>query len=289
MDEWKPGDPEDWGDHVGVPDIAYMGYINNGDDDERPSYVPYTNKADTLGKEAWDKYMDCKDMEALDLINKALSYNSSHANNLNIKAIILEELKRYEESNDCYKKSLRLRKSNIVIENRARMIRKWSAKLSEEKNYEKALNLINEAIDDLSKIQTEENLENYEFQKRNIIFLRDFSKKCEEQERVLKSIGKENLITLTGTKYYIEEFKKVNIGSLLRLVKEPENEHDPNAIAVYFKEEKIGYVANSDYTASDLTLKASELQDIGENTYAEYLMHYEKGYFILKMKGDING
>ena len=73
MDEWKPGDPEDWGDHVGVPDIAYMGYINNGDDDERPSYVPYTNKADTLGKEAWDKYMDCKDIEALDLINKALS------------------------------------------------------------------------------------------------------------------------------------------------------------------------------------------------------------------------
>ena len=288
MDEWKPGDPEDWGDHVGVPDIAYMGYINNGYDNERPSYGTYSNKADILGKEAWNKYMDCKDMEALDLINRALSYNNSHANNWNTKAIILQELKRYAESDDCYKKSLRLRKSKIVIENRARMLKKWSMKLSDEKNYNKALNIINEAIDELSKIQTEENLESYESHKRNIIFLRDYTRKCEEQERVLKNIGKEKLITLTGTKYY-EEFEKVNIGSLLRLVKEPENEQDPNAIAVYFKEEKIGYVANSDYTASDLTLKASELQDIGENTYAEYLMHYEKGYFILKIKGDLNG
>ena len=288
MDEWKPGDPEDWGDHVGVPDIAYMGYINNGYDNERPSYGTYSNKADILGKEAWNKYMDCKDMEALDLINRALSYNNSHANNWNTKAIILQELKRYAESDDCYKKSLRLRKSKIVIENRARMLKKWSMKLSDEKNYNKALNIINEAIDELSKIQTEENLESYESHKRNIIFLRDYTRKCEEQERVLKKIGKEKLITLTGTKYY-EEFEKVNIGSLLRLVKEPENEQDPNAIAVYFKEEKIGYVANSDYTASDLTLKASELQDIGENTYAEYLMHYEKGYFILKIKGDLNG
>ena len=34
MDEWHVGDPADWGDHVGVPDIPYMGYINNEDDNE---------------------------------------------------------------------------------------------------------------------------------------------------------------------------------------------------------------------------------------------------------------
>ena len=38
MDEWHVGDPPDWGDRIGVPDIPYMGYINGGDDDDDKEY-----------------------------------------------------------------------------------------------------------------------------------------------------------------------------------------------------------------------------------------------------------
>lgn len=34
MDEWKAGDPADWGDHVGVPDTRYMGYLKDNEDKE---------------------------------------------------------------------------------------------------------------------------------------------------------------------------------------------------------------------------------------------------------------
>ena len=34
MDKWNVGDPSDWGDSIGVPDKAYMGYLNGGNDDD---------------------------------------------------------------------------------------------------------------------------------------------------------------------------------------------------------------------------------------------------------------
>lgn len=38
MDEWKVGDPADWGDHVGVPDTRYMDYLKE-DDEEKDEEV----------------------------------------------------------------------------------------------------------------------------------------------------------------------------------------------------------------------------------------------------------
>lgn len=52
-----------------------------------------------------------------------------------------------------------------------------------------------------------------------------------------------------------------NPGLPLKLVKEPDNEFDKDAIAVYVEDKKIGYVANSDYTKYKLTSSASELQN----------------------------
>lgn len=43
MDEWKVGDPSDWGDHVGVPDIPYMGYINDDGYEDDYSPIPEEN------------------------------------------------------------------------------------------------------------------------------------------------------------------------------------------------------------------------------------------------------
>ena len=34
MDKWNVGDPSDWGDSIGVPDKAYMGSLNGGNDDD---------------------------------------------------------------------------------------------------------------------------------------------------------------------------------------------------------------------------------------------------------------
>ena len=63
----------------------------------------------------------------------------------------------------------------------------------------------------------------------------------------------------------------------LKLVKEKNNEKDRDAIAVYVQNEKIGYVANSDYTHFDMTSLASELQsEIEDVTQAEYLFYLDR-------------
>ena len=70
----------------------------------------------------------------------------------------------------------------------------------------------------------------------------------------------------------------LNPGLPLKLVKEPDNEFDKDAIAVYVEDKKIGYVANSDYTKYKLTSSASELQnkipDTAKGSYLFYLERY---------------
>ncbi len=72
---------------------------------------------------------------------------------------------------------------------------------------------------------------------------------------------------------------KINLtsGLPLKLVKELDNEFDKDAIAVYAQDEKMGYVANNDYTKYKLTSSASELQDKLQNdTQGEYLVYLER-------------
>ncbi len=169
MDEWHVGDPADWGDSVGVPDIPYMGYLKD-EEDEPPERPPNNREqANILGKEAWKLYMDYRDEEALDLINEALSYDQRHSRNWNRKAIILEGLERYDDSLYCYDRSLNIKESKIVIENKARMLKDWVLILCDEKkDLERAMNLINEAIEELSGIQTEEDINQYRAVKRRV-------------------------------------------------------------------------------------------------------------------------
>ncbi len=67
--------------------------------------------------------------------------------------------------------------------------------------------------------------------------------------------------TLTGTKYYYgKDFleKKMQV----KLVKEPENEYDHEAIRVELPGlGKIGYVANSSYTVLGESMSAGRLYD----------------------------
>lgn len=41
-------------------------------------------------------------------------------------------------------------------------------------------------------------------------------------------------------------FFKLTVGTMLRLVPEPDNPHDPEAIAIYFEDTMIGYVPSSE-------------------------------------------
>ena len=66
----------------------------------------------------------------------------------------------------------------------------------------------------------------------------------------------------------------LTLGMSLKLVKEPDNDFDKDAIAVYAQDKKVGYVANNDYTKFELTSAASELQDKIENvSQGEFLVY----------------
>ena len=83
-----------------------------------------------------------------------------------------------------------------------------------------------------------------------------------------KNTMAKTFVTLTGTKYYFgNEFLKK--GMKLKLVKEPENEHDKEAIKVTYEGlGKVGYVANSSYTVIGDCISAGRLYDKIKTTAA---------------------
>ena len=84
--------------------------------------------------------------------------------------------------------------------------------------------------------------------------------------------------TLTGTNhYYVTDFLKK--GMKIRLKKEPDNEHDKEAICAELKGlGKIGYVANSTYTVIGDSYSAGRLYEhMGEKAKAKVLIVTERG------------
>lgn len=80
-------------------------------------------------------------------------------------------------------------------------------------------------------------------------------------------------ITLTGTKYYHgNEFLKP--GMKVKLIKEPDNKYDKEAIKVSMKGiGDIGHVANSSYTVIDDSMSAGRLYDkIGNTATAKIVL-----------------
>ena len=281
--EWKIGDPVDdaTGGSMDAQNWRGNRYTSN-DNDESESYY---SKSDEYSKKAWDLYNDYKDEEALHYINLALDLNDRNSNNWNIKGIILENLKRFEESLDCYDRSLQLKQSNTVYDNKARMLLRWSARLLEESKelpnglnmLEKAREKIQKAIDTLPGENSKENLDQYTYQKDKIDFYIGYERKFQESLEILKAYDKYELFTITGTDIY-QNVRMLTPDTPLKLIKEKDNEFDDDAIGVYVGDEKVGYVANSDHTKYELTASASELQDripdICEGQYLFYLERY---------------
>ena len=255
------------------------------DDDEEDDFDTLIDvrlkKRDEYSKRAWEYYIDYKEEDALYYIDLALDLDGRHANNWNVKAIILEAMKRYEESEECYNRSLELSNQPLVCDNNARMLRVWAKHLLEESKelpnglakLKEALEINRRAIDALPQNNSEEKLDDYLRQKDSIEFYIDYERKYLRNIGTLKRYSRDELFTIAGGGVY----KYIALGTPLKLVKEPDNEFDSDAIAVYAEGEKVGYVANSAYTKSESTSSASELQDkIPDTADGCYLLYLDR-------------
>lgn len=79
-------------------------------------------------------------------------------------------------------------------------------------------------------------------------------------------------ITITGQRYYLG-LKPFKVGRVIKLVKEPENDYDSEAIRAELPFiDTIGYVANSANTVYEGTYSAGRLYDkIGSCAYARIM------------------
>ena len=249
--------------------------------------VSKTSKVDHLINE--QKYD-----EALAEINKILQSDNDYSN-WNLKGIILDNLKEYEKAIECFDKALNINESSDIKINKANSLYNW-AKLSffPEGNYDKALRLINYGLEVLGesedpsefyflKAEILEGLNDLvEAQKAYLIAYKEFDR-LNELEKQIEYINNTSniLIIITGCSFY--NFTPES-GIIVSLVKDIENEHDPDAIAVMNDESIVGYVANSDYTLIEEVKSASDIKNIMNNEQkAEILFDYIGEYTIAKL------
>lgn len=86
------------------------------------------------------------------------------------------------------------------------------------------------------------------------------------------------IITITGTNHY-HGMDFLKPGMKVKLVKEPDNRYDAEAIMVKLKGVgQIGYVANSPYTVLGESLSAGRIYDrIGRKAKATVIMKLPRG------------
>ena len=278
MREWQIGDP--------VDDVhgAFMDAQNWGrryEDDETSDYS--VNQSEVYSDKAWSLHMDGNNDEALTYINMALDLDSSYYNDWNRKAIILESIYRFYDSEKCYNRSLELSSNSVVADNKARMLKKWAYNILDISEgmtfrlemFEAAKNAIVKAINSLPG-ESKENINDYLDLRDRIDSYIDYERKFQKNLDEVKKYDCGELFTITGVNYH-KNGAVLAEGMSLRLLKEPDNEFDSDAIAVYAGDEKIGYVANSDYTAYELTSKASEIHGkIPDECPAEYMFFLER-------------
>ena len=281
--DWTIGDPVD--DATGGSMEAENWGHGDGENDEESAgkNTSDESKADQYGRKAWELHMDFRDSEALKYINKALDLDGRHAANWNRKAIILEFLKQYDESERCYNRALELSPRPLFYDNKARMLYDWASQLLEDSKklpdgldmLDRANNTLMRAIRALPGEKSEENISKYLNLRDSINFYIGYERKYKNNLEKLGKYAKNELFTITG-RHYCKDVQ-ITPGMSLRLVKEPDNEFDPDAIAVYAGDKKAGYVANSDATKSELTSSASQLQsEIPDEVRAEYLLYLER-------------
>lgn len=259
-------------------------YIDSSKDSNQTRFkVSKTSKIEHLINEK--EYL-----KALALIDKDLKKDSDEYNYF--KAIIFYKQEEYEKSIKFFNQ---LKQSSEIKSLKSEALYKWS-KITyfPALEYEKALDLINKALDTIPnnedpseyyflKGEILEALKNPVEAKKSYLIAHKEYKKLKEFEKQIEYLENTDdiLINISGGYYY--NFAPTS-GMIVKLVKEPENEHDNDAIAVYLNNEKIGYVANSEYTLIDKVKSASKLKNqISDNTSAEILFYYLDEYTIAKI------
>lgn len=227
--------------------------------------------------------------EALKQINLAITMDSKNSKFYYIKAGILESLKEFDKSFDCYNQSLELNFSDDVFQDKLEMFKKW-----EDKADDVALNSI---LDDLNGYD-----ETYEILclKGNIFYKLNQpveSQKCwyrafgqfdkiqelDNQIEYFKNHPSEILINITGTRYY-EGYEPFKSGMILNLKKDHFNAYDKNAICVCAEGKKLGHVANSEVTLIKEVKSASEIYCLfDEEINAEFLFFYLENNLIARL------
>ena len=248
--------------------------------------IPKTNKIDYLiGEENYS--------EALSLIEKTLKKDD--VNYWVLKAEIYDRQNEYEKSIDSINHALNIDESDEIKTSKANTLYKW-AKVSyfPELEYEKALEFIENALEILPESEDPSEFyflkgeilealrEPVEARKSYLIAYKEFNK-LEEFENQVEYLNttEDTLINISGSYFY--NFAPSD-SMIVDLVKEDDNEHDPDAIAVYYENEKIGYVANSDYTLIDEVKSASKIKNsLNDNAQAKILFVYLDQYIIAKV------
>ena len=107
-----------------------------------------------------------KHKKALKLIDEMIEKENNHIN-WNLKGIILDNLSEYDKSVQSYNEALKIKENNEIKLNKSNTLYKW-AKITyfPEGDYEKALKLINEAI---NTIPDENDPSEYYFLKGEIL------------------------------------------------------------------------------------------------------------------------
>ena len=232
---------------------------------------------------------------ALSEIDKLLQKDDSNYEYLHLKAIILDKLSEYEKAVEYYNGALNYNSSDEITSNKANTLYKW-AKITyfPEMNYEKALDLVNESLKIIP--DDEDASEHYflkgeilealmrpvEAKKSYLIAYKEFDK-LEELEKQVEFLNtsKDTLINITGTNFYDFTAEK---DLTVNLIREEDNEHDSDAIAIEFDGKKVGYVANSSYTLIDEVKSASDIKNlIKQNQKARILFIYLDEYIIAKL------
>lgn len=295
MRDWQIGEPVDDA-HGAFVDPQNWGRGSTDKEENTPSYgggnQTTISMADTLGDKAWKAYQDERDKEALDLILEALSYDTNHSNNWNRAGIILHWFNRYDDAMRCYDKSLSLKKSNVVLDNKLDLMIHWAHVISPmeydnndvllPKLFErslKAIEMLDEAIAIIkSNPILKHTVDEVENSKNNIKQSMDMFKDVYEEVKLLQKHDKNKLFVFTVNHGNCQpiNYKK---DTLFKLVKKESD------ISVYWKYGEIGRVHPRPTVSEELVNHHPKLNSSGF-AYARYVIKFKNVIHIAELIDD---
>ena len=252
------------------------------------------NISEILSQEALRLKSKRRYNEALTVINLAIEHDELSSEYYNLKGLILQDLHKFRQSIEAFDKSLEIQESEEVMLNKVNAQYGWANSLNDKNQ---ALELITEAIENAAYLTMDIDMEKFWYLKGSILdCLGDkiASRKCymiaENMTDDISQLDKhteyinttdDSLICITGTQFYqgLEPFSE---GLVVDLVRDSENEHDPDAVRVEVGGMALGYVANSPHTMIEGVKSASEIKDMKfQKAEVKFLYLYE--YVIAKL------